>query len=36
MNTNTPPGNEPRTVSLALTEANRSALEQFIQLCARE
>ena len=26
----------PRTVSLALTEPNHSALEQFIQLCARE
>jgi hypothetical protein len=26
----------PRTVSLELTQANRSALEQFIQLCARE
>ncbi len=26
----------PRTVSLELTDANRSALEQFIQLCARK
>ena len=26
----------PRTVSMELTEANRSALEQFVQLCARE